>query len=196
VPVLAGLPPRPLLIPEQLSRRKGKAVLVIIGSYVPKTSAQLAHLQKQSGLQFIEIKVPDLLSDKRESTLRQVTFMTEQYLQEGKTIVLHTSRTLITGADDTGRLHIGQQVSAGLVNILQNIRHEPAYILAKGGITSSDIATQALGIKRALVLGQILPGVPVWKPDHESKFPGVPYIVFPGNVGGPDALSEIVEKLS
>ena len=72
------------------------------------------------------------------------------------------------------------------------MRARPGYILAKGGITSSDIATQALKIARAQVLGQILPGVPVWRAGPESKFPDMPYIVFPGNVGGTDAITQVV----
>jgi len=71
---------------------------------------------------------------------------------------------------------------------------KPRYILAKGGITSSDLATKGLAVKRAWVLGQILPGVPVWRLGPESDAPGMVYIVFPGNVGGPEALAEIVTK--
>ncbi|RIK34511.1 MAG: hypothetical protein DCC57_24280, partial [Chloroflexi bacterium] len=55
--------------------------------------------------------------------------------------------------------------------------------------------TKALGIRRALVLGQILPGVPVWQTGAESRYPGLSYIVFPGNVGGEQALVEIVSGL-
>ena len=71
----------------------------------------------------------------------------------------------------------------------------PRYLVAKGGITSSDIGTKALGVKRAFVPGQILPGVPVWITGEESRFPGIPYIIFPGNVGTADALLRVVEKL-
>ena len=71
----------------------------------------------------------------------------------------------------------------------------PRYLIAKGGITSSDLATKGLGVKRARVLGQILPGVPVWELGPETKFPGLPYVVFPGNVGGPEALQDAVQKL-
>ena len=53
-----------------------------------------------------------------------------------------------------------------------------------------------MGVKRAMVLGQILPGVPVWELGAETKFPGLPYVVFPGNVGGPDALAQAVHKLN
>lgn len=69
-------------------------------------------------------------------------------------------------------------------------------LVAKGGITSSDVATAGLGMKRAMVLGQILPGIPVWRLGSESRFPGMKYIVFPGNVGGDKALSEAYRKLA
>jgi uncharacterized protein YgbK (DUF1537 family) len=65
-------------------------------------------------------------------------------------------------------------------------------MLAKGGITSHDLAAKALGVKRAVVLGQIAPGVPVWKCGPESRAPGLVYIVFPGNVGQPETLADIV----
>jgi uncharacterized protein YgbK (DUF1537 family) len=67
--------------------------------------------------------------------------------------------------------------------------------LAKGGITSHDIAKEGLGMKRATVLGQILPGIPVWKMGKETKFPNVSYIVFPGNVGDEKSLLTITQKL-
>jgi uncharacterized protein YgbK (DUF1537 family) len=78
---------------------------------------------------------------------------------------------------------------------VQAISTRPRYLLAKGGITSSDVATQGLNVKRAMVLGQILPGVPVWKLGSESRHPGLNYIVFPGNVGDAQSLVKIVNML-
>jgi len=45
------------------------------------------------------------------------------------------------------------------------------------------------------VLGQILPGVPVWKLGAESRFPNLAYIVFPGNVGDAHSLADVVRQL-
>lgn len=42
-----------------------------------------------------------------------------------------------------------------------------------------------------MVLGQPLPGVPAWKLGEETKYPGMTYIIFPGNVGEDDALAVI-----
>ena len=46
------------------------------------------------------------------------------------------------------------------------------------------------------VPGQVQPGIPVWKTGPESKFPGLSYIIFPGNVGDKDTLKKIVELLA
>ena len=109
--------------------------------------------------------------------------------------MIFTGRRPIIGPDSKSSLQIGQNISRGLISIVQRIQTAPRYILAKGGITSSDIATRALNVKRALVLGQILPGVPVWKLGPESRFPNLAYIVFPGNVGSTNALFDVVDRL-
>jgi len=116
------------------------------------------------------------------------------FIDFGRDVVVFTSRKLVPGAGAAASLAIGNQVSDALVELLRGIEVPPRYLIAKGGITSSNLATRGLGVKRALVLGQILPGVPVWKLGPETRFPGLPYIVFPGNVGGPDALAEVVRK--
>ncbi|WP_197659489.1 nucleotide-binding domain containing protein, partial [Listeria monocytogenes] len=71
----------------------------------------------------------------------------------------------------------------------------PKFIVAKGGITSSDLASRGLAAEKALALGPVIPGVPVWQMEAASKFPGILYVVFPGNVGDETALLEVCRKL-
>ncbi|HXT36659.1 MAG TPA: nucleotide-binding domain containing protein [Chloroflexota bacterium] len=106
-----------------------------------------------------------------------------------------TSRELVPGHDAADSLAIGQLVSESLVAIVRAIPTRPRYLLAKGGITSSDLATAALGVTRAMVLGQLAPGVSVWRLGPESRDPGLPYIVFLGNVGASRALLDVVSTL-
>ena len=87
------------------------------------------------------------------------------------------------------------RLSEAVRQLAGRLRTAPGFIVAKGGITSSDVGTKALHVKRAWVLGQIGPGVPVWRTGPESRFPGIPYIIFPGNVGGDTTLRDVVEKL-
>ena len=58
------------------------------------------------------------------------------------------------------------------------------------------MGTKALGVKRANVLGQIQPGIPVWQTGAESRFPGMPYVIFPGNTGDETTLRRAVEILT
>lgn len=116
-------------------------------------------------------------------------------LRAGRDAVVFTSRQVISGVDARESLLIGQRISEGLVRILRGLKVRPRYLVAKGGITSSDLATRGLNVRRAMVMGQILPGVPVWRTGPESRFPELPYVIFPGNVGGPQALAELVTAL-
>ena len=64
-----------------------------------------------------------------------------------------------------------------------------------GGITSNDLALKALGVHQATVPGQVAPGIPCWVLGDESRFPGVPYVIFPGNVGTPKTLADVITLL-
>jgi uncharacterized protein YgbK (DUF1537 family) len=170
--------------------------LIVVGSYVPRSTDQVNSLLSSTDILHTEVNVAGLLNDQlREDEISRVVKKVDQALHKGNDIVIFTGRQLMTAKDAKKSLEIGQKVSQGLISIVKRIKAEPRYILAKGGITSSDIATQALKVKKALVSGQILPGVPVWKLGDESRFPGLAYIVFPGNVGDENAVAEVVHKL-
>ena len=192
VRVRAGLGPRPLLTPAELGTGEPGGGLIVVGSYVPKTTTQVEALLAQPTVTAVEIDVEALLDDNRRAAeIERVADQAGEILGQNRDVMLYTSRQLITGDDADASLAIGRRVSDSLVSIVRAISTRPHYLLAKGGITASDVATQGLGIKKAMVLGQVLPGVPVWQAGPESRYPGLTYIVFPGNVGGPEALADI-----
>ncbi|MEM7034523.1 MAG: four-carbon acid sugar kinase family protein [Chloroflexota bacterium] len=196
VQVRAGLAPKPLLTQADLDMPITGGGLVIVGSYVPKTTSQLQVLLEQTNINRIEIDVSALLDDDQQASeiMRCVKAMNEA-LRSNEDVVLYTSRKLISANDAEQSLAIGNRVSDSLVSIVQSLQITPRYLIAKGGITSSDIATKGLGVKRAAVMGQILPGIPLWTLGEDSQHPGLPYIVFPGNVGGDDAVATVVKQL-
>ena len=87
------------------------------------------------------------------------------------------------------------KISDAVQSLVGRLSITPSFVIAKGGITSSDVGTKALAVKKANVLGQIKPGIPVWQTGEESKFPLTPYVIFPGNVGEISTLKEAVEVL-
>ena len=192
----AGLAARPLLTKAELGLSASGGGLVVVGSYVPKTTSQLSELLAQPSVVSCELRVAHLLADQtRQTELERAVQMVDQALQQGQDVVVYTSRDLVTGQNAEHSLSIGQRVSESLVALVRAITVQPRYLLAKGGITSSDVATQGLGVRRAMVLGQILPGVPVWRTGDERLYPGLAYIVFPGNVGDAHALANVVAAL-
>jgi uncharacterized protein YgbK (DUF1537 family) len=195
VQIRAGIATRPLLSADELALASGGG-LFVVGSHVPKSTGQVNALLDEPGLVQVEIDVAALLDGaRRAGEIDRATRAIDAALAAGQDAVLYTSRALVAGPDAAASLAIGAEVSSALVAVVRGLRRPPRYLVGKGGITASDIATQALEIRRAVVLGQIQPGVPVWQTGPESRYPGLPYIVFPGNVGGPDALVDIYRRL-
>jgi uncharacterized protein YgbK (DUF1537 family) len=185
-----------LLSKEELTSSNSNGGLFVIGSYVKKTSLQVEALFHRTNITAIEVHVDALLDpQRRKMEIVHAAAETSTALLAGRDTAIYTSRQLITGDNSASSLAIGQTVSDSLIEIVQNISVQPRYLVAKGGITSSDVATRGLGVKRAMVIGQAQPGVPAWQLGPESRYPGMSYIIFPGNVGDNDALVRIKNNL-
>lgn len=195
-----GIISKPPVLPKDLGiGRERNGGLTIVGSYVPKTTKQVEQLKLQCGhfLRSIEASVEKLAMgsiEEREDEISRAAELADVYLKNRKDTLVMTSRNLITGKSASESLDINYKVSSALVEIMKRITTKPRYIIAKGGITSSDLATKALGAKCAKVVGQALAGIPLWQLGPESRHPGVPYIVFPGNVGDSGALAQVVKS--
>lgn len=196
VRVIGGVNPRELLTKADLVTGSASGGLVIIGSHVRKTTEQFAAIRDLDATDFLELD-PALVRRPAEldARLGEIVAQANGLLAVGRNAVIYTSRELLKADSEEGNLAISAQVSDALVRVMRGITVKPRYIIAKGGITSSDIGTRGLEVRKALVLGQVLPGVPVWLTGPEARLANVPYIIFPGNVGGSTALREVMEKL-
>ncbi|MEM7384231.1 MAG: nucleotide-binding domain containing protein, partial [Verrucomicrobiota bacterium] len=197
VRVLAGMEVRPLLKVEEMVPGTSRGGLIVVGSYVPKTTVQLEHLRRGADLEEVVVDVGKLLEmGPEEGGISEYEEQLDAALSNGRDVLVYTSREVVTGDDAEASLAIGRRVSDTLVGLVRSLSVAPRFLVAKGGITSSDTATEGLGVREATILGQILPGIPVWQLGEESRFPGMSYIVFPGNVGADDALLEVYRILA
>jgi len=170
--------------------------LGVVGSHVRRTTEQLQRLLDTPDTAGIEVNVPALVhgDDERDREITRVRGQANGAIATGQTPVVYTSRK-VERPEGMEELAVARTVSDALVAIVRGIEMRPEFVVGKGGITSSDVGTLGLGAQRASVLGQVRPGVPVWRLGSESRFPSMPYIVFPGNVGDAEMLAEIVTEL-
>lgn len=175
--------------------------LIAVGSHVGLTTRQLDRLRTAGPIIELELDVHTLLEPgSRDTHVIEIAAAAARLLQDttgDADLVIRTSRTLVTGADAIDSLMIARTVSAALVGTVREVvaAVRPAFVLAKGGITSSDTATKGLAIRRAWARGTMLPGiVSLWEP-VAGPAQGIPYIVFAGNVGDDQALAAVVATL-
>jgi uncharacterized protein YgbK (DUF1537 family) len=196
--VLAGLEPQEPLVAEKIwqTGKPGGHGLVVVGSHVGLTSRQVAKAQQRGGLTEAELHVPTLIDpDQRDAHVAEVGRQVAQALATSD-VLLVTSRDLIRGGNADDSLAISRTVSTAVIEVVRTaLAAHPSWVVAKGGITSHDVAVRGLGIRRAEVIGQLFPGmVSVFRPIEASRAAvGTPYVVFGGNVGGDDTLADVVD---
>lgn len=172
--------------------------LVVVGSHTELTTRQLEVLRSRGGFSELELDVDRLIDGTdREHSLDTAAAAIRDALDHGDCIV-STSRELVSGANRSDSLAIAGVVSDAVAQVVAEVRSaRPAWIVAKGGITSHEVAQQGLGIRLATVDGQFAPGqISLFTPvDAPEDVLGRPYVVFPGNVGGDDALADVVDRI-
>ena len=201
VKIMGGISDRPLLTrSEMIINPTDMGGIVVVGSHTKKTTDQLNELLKLPCTEAVEFD-SDTVLEGDEAFYKEVDRCVaeeEQIIRDGRTAVCFTKRRLLSLPDDTkeSALERSVKISDGVQNLVGRLSVTPAFVIAKGGITSSDVGTKALKVHRANVLGQIQPGIPVWQTGPESRFQGTPYIIFPGNTGGVETLRIAVEILT
>jgi len=207
VRALAGIEPQEPLTAEQVWRgrpaRRGAGGerahgLVVVGSHVGLTSRQVEGARARGGFTEVELDVRRLADDgQREAHVAEAAERVVAALATTD-VLLYTSRALLRGADADASLAIARATSSAVVEVVRGaLAARPAWVVGKGGITSHDVAVRGLGIRRATVRGQLLPGqVSVFEPvEAAPEVVGTPYVVFAGNVGDEQTLAHVVEVM-
>lgn len=199
VKVMGGVTDQPLLTRAQMVVNETEnGGIIVVGSHTDKTTKQVEELKKLSDIEFIELDATLVRDDTAfEAEVQRCLDKEEACIRAGKTVCCYTTRALITAdtGDKEDELRLSVKISDAVQSLVGRLDITPSFVIAKGGITSSDVGTKALAVRKANVLGQIKPGIPVWQTGSESKFPLTPYVIFPGNVGEIETLREAVEVL-
>jgi uncharacterized protein YgbK (DUF1537 family) len=193
---LANLGAQPVQDMRQMVRNQRPGA-VIVGSHVQKTTAQLQELLKAPGIVGVEIAVSRLLTESPDILMAEAVQQVQEIFASDRTAVVYTSRQELQFPDVATRLQFGITVSETLMAIVQQLPTEIGFLISKGGITSNDTLSHGLKLPTVRLLGQILAGCSVVQTaaDH-PRFPLLPVVLFPGNVGSEDALAMAYRKLA
>ena len=187
---------RPLIHLSEFAQSAGALKgIIVAGSHTKVTTSQLEMLTTLPNIKMIEFNQHLVLEGEAAMSgeISRTAELCNCALLSGSSICLQTRRERVDSGSGNkeDELKMAMDISNAIVAVVKAVTVKPDFVVAKGGITSSEIATKALGIKEALVLGQVESGVPVWECGGESRFPGMPYVVFPGNVGSENSLLNI-----
>jgi uncharacterized protein YgbK (DUF1537 family) len=199
VRALSGMTPRAPLRGAEIRpcAGSGEHGLIVVGSHVSQTNRQVAALRAGGATTDIELDVAAIIGGQDELVAAASQQVARALGQSD--VLLCTSRTLVPGSDGADSLAIARKVSAALSRTVRAaMAAKPAWVIAKGGITSHDVALHGLGIRRAEVAGQLFPGlISVFRPiDAAPEAIGMPYVVFAGNVGADATLAQVVAILN
>lgn len=178
-----GLLPTPLL-PSPVP------TLLVCGSHTAGATAQLAEVRRRWGA-VTEIDTERALDAPAAEGLRAADAARPELASRGLAIV--TTGRARSASHNT--LSHGELVMEALTSSVRALLPDVGVVVSKGGITSADVARIGLGASSAVVLGQVLPGVSVWRVtvvDGRSLL----YVVVPGNVGDELTLVKVLEALS
>ena len=161
--------------------------LVVVGSHTSGSTKQLDLLQEKWGVAFV-INTFEALEDPDKAA---------QTLMDNLDKVLITQKVLTISSErkrevDHNTLEHGDLVMKSLILVVRKLYRNFDVVIAKGGITSAEVARASLSAKNGWVLGQILPGISVWRV-QDSLGKNYLYVVVPGNVGNSDTLLNVLK---
>ena len=171
------------------TRARHGPVLLVCGSHTAGASAQLEPLVASWGAPAV-IDTDAALREPEAAGLAAAR--TARAHLDSRPLAIVTSERSRSASHNT--LAHGEKVMAALTTAVRALLPDVRVVVSKGGITSAEVARVGIGASSAVVLGQVLPGVSVWRlTAHDGR--ELLYVVVPGNVGAPDTLVRVLDAL-
>ena len=156
VKVMGAVTDQPLLTRDQMVvKETANGGIVVVGSHTDKTTKQVEALKELSGIEFIELDATLVTDDAAfEAEVRRCLDREEACIKAGRTVCCYTTRALITAdtGDKEDELRLSVKISDAVQSLVGRLSITPSFVIAKGGITSSDVGTKALAVMQIIIL--------------------------------------------
>jgi len=201
----ARLPEQPVRAEDMSAYVRGQQPgVVLVGSHVAKTSAQLCYLIEHTDVVAIDVDVRQLDAGSDSASTEAMNVLAHDIIDkiyfahaQGNNVVIYTSRKELQFPTQQQRLAFGERLSAFLMELVKQLPESIGFLISKGGITSNDVLSTGLELRQSRVLGQILTGCSVVRcPADHQRYPDLPVVIFPGNVGDETALAQAFNILT
>lgn len=165
-------------------------VLVVCGSYVPRSVRQLGALVERHPAALVELSPAELVRVGPETLAPRLAGELAERLDRDGLAVLAVERP---GEDGPGDLDRQAAVAEALVAVVRHLERTPGVVITKGGVTSATVIRDGLGASMASVIGPVVSGVGRWDAVGDGR--RVSCLVVPGNVGDDHILRGLVDAL-
>ncbi|NEQ96673.1 MAG: four-carbon acid sugar kinase family protein [Cyanothece sp. SIO2G6] len=196
---LAQLPPQ-AIAPEAMATltRQGKPGVVLVGSYTEKTSRQLKYLLQIANVRGIEVEIDQLVQATDSAPLlAQVLTQIDILHHRGQGVVVYTSRQPAICETPVQQIGLSQRITTLLNDIVRGLPETIGFLISKGGNTANTTLSHALDLQAVRLLGQIVPGCCIVRTEADHpRFPLLPVVMFPGNVGDEETLAIAYQRLT
>lgn len=171
----------------------GRGLVVVVGSHVPVSSAQLETLLARRPGSLVEVDAATLAGSEAEVAAVSAVAVdrARALLRRDGLAVIATSREI--AAEALGPVG-GTSVAHALAGIAGRLRGDSDVLLSKGGSTSAINIRDGLGAEAVEIVGPVAPGISLWLVPTPGGEP-YPVIVFPGNVGDAATLADLVDRV-
>ncbi|REE86202.1 uncharacterized protein YgbK (DUF1537 family) [Paenibacillus taihuensis] len=182
---------------------EARRLLIVCGSHTAASSRQLALLAERTGVAPIMVPTERVMEASADAEANVAALVDElaaklrQQLENGGVALLSSERVR---QEQHGTLADGAKVMHALTETVRAVAPFCDAVIAKGGITSAQVATDGLQADEAEVCGQLEAGISLWQLEARLGDGGeerrrISYAVIPGNVGDDGAMLRIAGKL-
>ena len=177
-------------------RQSTKPGIIFAGSYVQNTTDQLTELLSLENVRGIEIdldacQIPSRRREQVNAIAQQINILFSKKI----TPVVFTPRGFQEQSNRQKQIQFGNNINQFFSELAAQLPPDLGYIISKGGNTTNQLLNKGLNLNKAFLLGQILPGCCLVKAPMHHRFPALPIVLFPGNVGDRHSLITAFQRL-